>query len=235
MLMNEITGRRLMKAPAAAPMPGEPSEAATILLKIANQIDPDESHWRLPPAGIEGAVAIRGKVAYKVFDARSAYTDFIRMVRQHQDNPHWPRITSYKPSFHGGPWSVVRMEALEPVEDRQLGRQYLAEICFLIWTANRRNVRMHTATVSTASTYVTELPLVWRRILGFPVGVRQQTIEDAATSAPASWRQAVGQLLGFARTTGHSYLDLHSGNFMRRADGTLVITDPFVRFTSQRK
>jgi len=237
MLINEITGRELLRAPATPPKPGEPSDAGAMLLKIANTIDPDETNWDLPEPGVEAAVAVRrGGHAYKVFWADSEYTGFIRMVLADQENPHWPRISSYKPRFHKSQWSVVRMEPLAAVSEKELTQHHLNDICYLVWRAQNTGTKMHPATVSAAQSQVTDLPLVWKKIFGFiPVGIRMQTIKDAAQRASPTWRKAVEHLLRHARSTGHTFLDLHSGNFMKRTDGTLVITDPFVRFENPRK
>lgn len=235
MRIQEIIGRREIKAPASPPRSGTPSEAGVILLKIVNQIDPDVEDWHVPPSGVEGAVAIHleTNTAYKVFWAQSVYTQFIRIVGKNTTNPHWPRISAYKPNFHGGPWSVVRMEALHSLDDAYLGNHYLPEISYLIMAAAKKDIRIHKGTISIANEYLKALPNIGRKWLGFiPAGVRAQTIEDAAKKAATSWIQAVDQLLSFAQQTGHSFLDLHSGNFMTRDDGTLVITDPFVRFES---
>jgi len=235
MRITEITGRELISAPTLPPIKGRPSVAGTILLKIVNQIDPDVEDWHIPPSGVEGAVAVHmhTQTAYKVFWAHSAYTQFIQMVGKNSNNPHWPKISAYKPNFHGGPWSVVRIEALHGMDDFYLGRHYLPEISYLIMASAKKDIRIHTNTVSVAQEYLAALPNIGRKLLGFiPAGTRAQTVDDASKEASESWKQAVDQLLDFAKQTGHTFLDLHSANFMNRSDGTLVITDPFVQFDS---
>ncbi len=232
MRINEITGRELISAPTPPPMRGKSSEAGTILLKIVNQIDPDVQDWHVPPPGVEGAVAIHihTQTAYKVFWARSVYTQFIQMVSKSRSK-HWPRISAYKPNYHGGPWSVVRMEALHGMEDAYLGQHYLPEISYLIMASAKKHITVPKSTISIADAHLKALPNISRKLLGFiPAGKRAQTVLDAAQQAPDAWKQAVDQLLNFAQQTGHTFIDLHSGNFMHRDNGTLVITDPFVQF-----
>jgi len=232
MRITEITGRELISAPTLPPIKGRPSVAGTILLKIVNQIDPDVEDWHIPPSGVEGAVAIHmhTQTAYKVFWAHSVYTQFIQMVGKNRSK-HWPRISAYKPNFNGGPWSVVRMEALHGMDDAYLGSHYLPEISYLIMASAKKAIKIHNNTVSVAKEHLAALPNISRKLLGFiPAGSRAQTVIDAAQQAPDAWKQAVDQLLDFAKQTGHTFLDLHSGNFMNRDNGTLVITDPFVQF-----
>jgi hypothetical protein len=232
MRITEITGRELISAPTLPPIKGRPSVAGTILLKIVNQIDPDVEDWHIPPSGVEGAVAVHmhTQTAYKVFWARSAYTQFIQMVAKNRSK-HWPRISAYKPNFNGGPWSVVRMEALHGMDDAYLGSHYLPEISYLIMASAKKHIGMHKNTMGIADEHLKALPNISRKLLGFiPAGNRAQTVIDAAQQAPDAWKQAVDQLLNFAKQTGHTFLDLHSGNFMNRDNGTLVITDPFVQF-----
>jgi hypothetical protein len=123
------------------------------------------------------------------------------------------------------------MEALHGMDDVYLGSHYLPEISYLIMASAKKHIGMHKNTMGIADEHLKALPNISRKLLGFiPAGNRAQTVIDAAQQAPDAWKQAVDQLLNFAKQTGHTFLDLHSGNFMNRDNGTLVITDPFVQF-----
>lgn len=142
----------------------------------------------------------------KVWEIDSAYRDFIRYCLKHRSNPHLPKIMGTLksiPAFHARAHldtmiNFVKLEKLEPLKESSFSFSDMQFIEKLINTAE----------------YDKEYSPELLRRLDFTYPYLKDlafTILDLARNKPSVHTE-----------------DLHWGNFMQRADGTIVITDPWM-------
>jgi hypothetical protein len=183
--------------------------------------------WRFLGQGIEATVGRHPQKPYvvKVFDRDTAYPDFVQLVQQHQNNPHFPQFSRYVRPVPGTAFSYVRMEILTPIDDNTiLEVPYLSQMAYLYVASVSQGLEFH-------QSWSAQVGMRLRHMVKGNVfdPTTQQTLWKDIGEPESSWKKAVDLVLGrYSKgTKWPSRLDMHPGNFMLRGT-TLVITDPFV-------
>jgi hypothetical protein len=164
----------------------------------------------------------------KIFRDHSLYQDFVALVQQHPQNPHWPKFGRYVRRVPGTGWLYVRMEKLTKISTSQLLKSYLPHLLALV------QIRVKTGldTLGHDLSYDVEDKMQdW----GFDTDDldnpedADRIFARAGGRPPESWTQALEMLRdhsrNFPQLDAHGW-DMHAANFMRRGS-TLVIADPY--------
>ena len=149
------------------------------------------------------------------------FIDWINYCNQNKNNPHLPKFSGFESfEFQGKKYIQARMEKLNEVPSR------IKELVSYLESAADH---MGNTDIGTALKRLSSFAGNWdeeadefkydtvEQIVGFLGGL------DSA----ADLLNTIYQVKEFSRQHGYS-LDLHSGNYMQRADGTIVVNDPFV-------
>ena len=153
------------------------------------------------------------------------FIDWITYCNQNKNNPHLPRFSGFESfRFQGKNYIQARMERLNEVPAR------IKElVSYLESAADHMGAKDFDAALKRltfAGNWDDEADEfkydTVEQIVGFLGG------PDRA----ADLLNTVHQVKEFSRQHGYS-LDLHSGNYMQRADGTVVVNDPFVLWLNQ--
>ena len=155
-----------------------------------------------------------------IFDYRKGQKDFspdqrmfinwINYCNARQNNPHLPRFSGFESfRFQGKNYIQARMEPLQELPD---------EIGYLVGYADQVIKKRKTD-------YKKELKTMsqYAMLHAASDAVKQLGGKKAA----ANLLNTVYDVKRFGRKQGYS-IDLHKGNYMRRADGTIVVNDPYV-------
>lgn len=152
--------------------------------------------------------------------AMRTFQDFYRLTKK-VPSPHWPKFYSMQDQtgrasefarflIQGRPYMQIAMERLTGIESIEA---FVVELMGRAvkqgrpWSwVQRRLIRSYSDRVQE---YVRE---------------NQQQLQDLYSAMIVAHQQ--GQRLGYV-------WDLHQGNVMRRRDGTLVITDPWIRWSKK--
>lgn len=153
-------------------------------------------------------------VVYKVLESDAGYMRFVRFVQQYPDK-HFPKIYKVKNltnffrryGIQNDKFVVVALEKLEPINPKKLGM----------------NVDFIAALLNTHSP--NESPDI------MPDGNENENHLPASMflqwlpELKGLWSAGL-KLRGLNSESNDYFWDIHSGNIMMRADGTIVITDP---------
>ena len=179
----------------------------------------DQYGWHVLGSGAEAIVARHPHKPYalKLYYSGSAYSYFVNLVQDHENNPHLPRFSRYVRRVPGAKnWMYVRMEILTRVTPEQLTSTYLPYMCEIDRQISQPNIErkgiywnsaMRDSYVSSKYSY--------------------KNLDACADNSPTSWQQAVRLVLSQAVKHNVKQIDLHYNNMMLRGN-TLVITDPLV-------
>jgi hypothetical protein len=186
-----------------------------------------KSHgWTLVGRGTEAVVVKHPQKPYvlRIFSTDTSYVDFVKLVQQNQQNPHFPKFSRYVRPIPGTEMSYVRMEILAPVTQIQLMQHHLPELAYLYIESTKLGLEFHEMFAPTVGVYLRQLSR--GSIFDHTI---QNELWDKIGQPSTTWKQAVDLLLELYNQGTHwpSKLDLHSDNFMQRAQ-TLVIADPLV-------
>lgn len=158
------------------------------------------------------------RTVIKVGDNDDDWAAYATLCRQNQDNPHFPKIERIGVLHH---YLVARMERLSEVNKHTFVEDHtpmLAFICVYI-TQSLRNRTSHWE-------YATLLDLYRKKINTRAIDFDQFTkyVNELALKCPRPLAQALMKI-GTMRINGLEF-DFEPKNFMQRADGTIVLTDP---------
>ena len=146
------------------------------------------------------------------------FRDWIKYCNQHQDNPHLPRFSGLESfKYRGETYLQSRMEPLQEVPEKVrhlLG--YLEDVAF-----SGPNMMQAIRNLNQESYYSDEEN---EHVM---YQVRQIVEYLGGPQAAYSLMRTVQAVMQFGKQHGFR-IDLHSGNYMQRSDGTIVVNDPFV-------
>lgn len=176
-----------------------------------------QNGWTPLGHGFEAGVAEHPRKSYvlKIFPKDSAYVHFVHMVQSHPQNPHFPRFSRYVRPVPGTEYAYVRMEKLTKMLPYDL-TQFPSLLCLLdeMWFTHAPHAQ----------------PPYWIRssVSWDPHTVDAEGLIDCNQEAiTPQEKQAIQLVSNKIKEIGWHHVDLHSGNFMMRAN-TWVITDPFI-------
>jgi hypothetical protein len=153
------------------------------------------------------------------------FIDWITYCNKNKNNPHLPRFSGFESfQFQGKNYIQARMERLNEVPAR------IKElVSYLDHAADHMGAKDFDAALKRltfAGNYDEEAD-----------EFRYDTVEQivdflGGPERAANLLNTVHQVKQFSRQHGYS-LDLHSGNYMQRSNGTIVVNDPFVVWLNQ--
>jgi hypothetical protein len=182
--------------------------------------------YRRLGGGVESAAWARedGPVIKVIMPSERSSTDlamksFLRFYRltKKQPSPHWPRFQSMRDEagrvsdfaefkIDGGSYVQIAMERLYELND---GEALMVE-------SIARNIAQGRSLKQWAKK---PMPFYEKEFPRQLKGIRPQL--------PTLW---AAMETAYGKTGGSYVWDMHSGNAMKRQDGTIVITDPFIRW-----
>ena len=176
---------------------------------------------------------------YLVFGTRRGYRDqftpdqlmfrdWIQYCNQHRSNPHLPKFSGLESfDFRGQRYLQARMEPLHEIPEQVkhlLG--YLEDV------ANpARNTAPNMLQAIQRLTQKAYYDEEQNEIIMYQI---RQIIEYLGGPAQAlGLMKTVRDVMHFGHQHGFA-VDLHSGNYMKRQDGTIVVNDPYVLWMNSR-
>jgi hypothetical protein len=179
----------------------------------------DDHGWRKLGSGIEAMVAEKPGTPYvlKLFNSDSEYVHFVKYCQQNSTNKFLPRFSRYVRPVPGTQFSYVRMEKLFPITPDQLISRYPEYVCALVDMFKQPQGDV----VWNHAMYAYNLDQIH-------VDLGYTSRADCAEQVPAQFMKTVQELIQIMNEHKLTQLDMHYNNMMRRANGDLVITDPFV-------
>jgi hypothetical protein len=148
------------------------------------------------------------------------FVDWAKYCQQNQSNPHLPKFSGWESfDFQGKRYLQIRMEPLQELSD------YLRMII-----ANLEEVAKYSK--SKPKTAYKKLAKFANHDLldaGEPDDLDHQAVVKNLGGKQAAYNllKTVYDVKKFGKKHGFN-IDLHSGNYMQRANGTIVVNDPFV-------
>ena len=185
----------------------------------------DKQAWREPSTG-QVLIIFGYRKGYDEFSPdQRMFIDWINYCNKHKDNPHLPRFSGFESfEFQGKKYIQARMEPLQEVSN---------EIFYLVGSIETA-VKRFSRSIGRGN---------YDKALDQLVQYATFDSNDAGESGWSSVDEAIDLLGGpekaknllktvhrvqeFGKKHGFS-IDLHRGNYMQRADGTIVVNDPFV-------
>jgi hypothetical protein len=179
--------------------------------------------WKVIGYGAESMVANNPdhKHVIKIFYDGSAYTKFVEMVRQHQENKHFPKFGKYARKIPGTNWRYVGMEFLQPA-GVDMARLYFNELAYALAMANTMGLDGGTLL------YILYAVPSFRKYIENRGVYRRFNVDEYKKHWPLpdeQWQKAIELVYDIAESEGIKRLDMHMANFMQRGN-TLVIADP---------
>jgi len=153
------------------------------------------------------------------------FINWIKYCNQHQDNPHLPKFSGFESFvFQGKNYIQARMERLNEVPAR------IKELVSYLEDAadymGEKNFDAALKRLTFAGNWDDEAD-------EFKYDTVEQIVDFlGGPDRAADLLNTVHQVKQFSQQHGYS-LDLHSGNYMQRANGTIVVNDPFVLWINQ--
>lgn len=146
------------------------------------------------------------------------FRDWINYCNQHRGNPHLPRFSGLESfKYRGETYLQARMEPLQEIPEKVrhlLG--YLEDVAF-----SGPNMMQAIRNLTKKGYYDEEE----NEIIMYQV--RQIVEYLGGPQAAYSLMRTVQAVMQFGKQHGFP-TDLHSGNYMQRPDGTIVVNDPYV-------
>lgn len=201
-MLNELEISRQLRRPQ---MPG--GDLQNILVRAG---------WKPLGAGAEAGLAEHPRKSYvlKIFPTSSLYNQFLDVVSQAPNNPHFPRLNRQSRRIPGTSYSYVRMEKLKPIGSFDVATAFPDLACLVIQLYKKMGIDRMVNPWGWAYNNASWDPLT-------------DLINCNKVSIDADAQQAFDLLYQKAKTLGHRRLDLAINNFMARGN-TWVITDPFI-------
>jgi hypothetical protein len=158
---------------------------------------------------------------YKDFSPdQRMFIDWINYCNKNANNPNLPKFSGFESfQFRGKNYIQARMEPLRETSDQV--HLLVKQIDDVVDTMKKQNFKKQVKTISDYATFDST-----------DAGEGVYEIEDVldylgGEQAAMNLLQTVYQVKKFGLQHGFS-IDLHSGNYMQRFDGTIVVNDPFV-------
>jgi len=159
---------------------------------------------------------------YKDFSPdQRMFIDWINYCNTNRSNPHLPKFSGFESfQFHGKNYIQARMEALKNLPD-EVG-MLVRQIDDVVDTMKKQNFNKQIKNISSYATFDSS-------DAGDGVYYEIEDVLDylGGEQAAMDLLRTVYQVKKFGLKHGFS-IDLHSGNYMMREDGTIVVNDPFV-------
>ena len=169
--------------------------------------------WTPLGHGAEAGVAMHPlkKYVLKIFPKTSKYMEFLDLVRQAPNNPHFPKFSRIAKPIPGTNLMYVRMEHLEKIRDFDIVTRFPQLLCLLEKLYVNHHVRPPARVRANVSWNPGQSGLLDCNDLD--ITPDEKTAFDLLSDKiqQIGWRRA----------------DLHAANFMARGN-TWVITDPFI-------
>ena len=171
-----------------------------------------DKHVFLEPGTGNAFIVFGYRKGYKEFSPdQKMFADWVRYCEQHSDNPHLPKFSGLESfQFRGQTYIQSRMERLHEASDK------IGQILhFIVDYAG-----------DTGQNYEDAIDdmLDSEEISDTVSGAIEKL---GGADATAGLINTVREVVQFGMNHGFS-IDLHRGNYMQRADGTVVVNDPFV-------
>jgi predicted RNA binding protein YcfA (HicA-like mRNA interferase family) len=159
--------------------------------------------------------------SYKDFSPdQRMFIDWINYCNKNANNPHLPKFSGFESfQFRGKNYIQARMEPLNETSDQV--HLLVKQIDDVVNIKKKQNFKKQVKTISDYATFDSA-----------DAGEGAYEIEDVldylgGEQAAMNLLQTVYKVKKFGIQHGFS-IDLHSGNYMQRPDGTIVVNDPFV-------
>jgi hypothetical protein len=149
------------------------------------------------------------------------FIDWMNYCNTNKSNPHLPKFSGFESfQFHGKNYIQARMEALKNLPE-EVG-MLVKQIDDVVDTMKKQNFKKQVKTISDYATFDSA-------DAGENIYYEIEDVLDylGGEQAAMDLLQTVYQVKKFGLKHGFS-IDLHSGNYMMREDGTIVVNDPFV-------
>lgn len=148
------------------------------------------------------------------------FINWIKYCNQHQDNPHLPKFSGFESfQFQGKNYIQARMEPL-----RELPGNLRDVVSYIDYVLDKLN----TGDIDAAIDYIADKGYYDEKTNKFiPYRVSQLVGILGGKEKTQNLLNTVHKVAMFGKEHGYN-IDLHSGNYMQRADGTIVVNDPFV-------
>ena len=148
------------------------------------------------------------------------FIDWITYCNSNKDNPHLPRFSGFESfEFHGKKYIQARMEALKELPD---------QVKHLVGYIDQAVDQIGNGDFDLAIKDLARREYYDEVKDEFNIYTVKKIIKYLGGSVNAkNLLDTVHAVRKFGNEHGFA-LDLHSGNYMRRPDGTIVVNDPFV-------
>ena len=175
----------------------------------------------LEPSTGQALIIFGYRKNYKDFSPdQRMFIDWINYCNKNANNPNLPKFSGFESfKFQGKNYIQARMEPLKETSDQV--HLLVKQIDDVVNTMKKQNFKKQVKTISDYATFDST-----------DAGEGVYEIEDVldylgGEQAAMNLLQTVYQVKKFGLAHGFS-IDLHSGNYMQRNDGTIVVNDPFV-------
>jgi hypothetical protein len=148
------------------------------------------------------------------------FIDWIKYCNANKNNPNLPKFSGFESfKFHGKNYIQARMEPLQEVTDQVKNLvNYLETVIDEISQGD----------INAAFEYLAKKGYYDEKIDYFrPYTVKQVVDYLGGLKRAKNLLQTVHDVAVFGAKNNYN-IDLHSGNYMKRANGTIVVNDPFV-------
>jgi len=148
------------------------------------------------------------------------FINWINYCNKNQSNPHLPKFSGFESfKFQGKNYIQARMEPLQELPD-EIG--YLVGHADEVIKKRKTDYKKELKTMSQYAmhTFNDEGGGTWYEL-------KDVVKHLGGKKAAANLLNTVYDVKRFGRKQGYS-IDLHKGNYMQRANGTIVVNDPFV-------
>ena len=174
----------------------------------------DKQVWREPSTG-QILVIFGYRKGYKQFSPdQKMFVDWVRYCEQHKNNPHLPKFSGLESfQFRGQTYIQSRMEPLTGIPNK------IKNIVV--------NIDEHLRHYDEVDVLAVLKNLVPDDPVEGPKYIKQIINNFGGIESLTSLFKTIQQVAAFGDAHGFN-LDLHGGNYMQRADGTIVVNDPFV-------
>jgi len=152
------------------------------------------------------------------------FVNWAKYCQQHSDNPHLPRFSGWESfDYNGKRYLQIRMEPLKELPDDVKRIVYWLEN----YIAEKGKIDSKKVAKKIGALGVEEFnydkgEFYYKKVKA------QKIIEYLGGPKAAAGLMKTIQIAKRMANKEGVYLDLHTGNFMQRADGTIVVNDPFV-------
>lgn len=180
----------------------------------------DKQAWLEPGTG-QVLIVFGYRKGYDEFSPdQRMFIDWINYCNQHKDNPHLPQFSGFETfQFQGKNYIQARMEALRELPDKL--KEVVSYIDYVL-------DKLNTSDIDAAIDYLADKGYYDEKTGKFiPYTVSQLVGILGGKEKTQNLLNTVHKVAVFGQEHGYN-IDLHSGNYMQRADGTIVVNDPFI-------